>query len=101
MLGVWVHMPLHGEGFGPGPVLSHGHGPVLPHVPALPHIPRTLRVVECILWEAVEFGGAVRSARTSYFGTLVPRTVRAGLDKVGPRIVVGGRGRILSGREEG
>ena len=91
MLGVWVHMPLHGEGFGPGPVLPRGHGHILLHMPVLPHIPRTLRFVECILWEVVEFGGAVRSACTSYVGTLVPRSVRAGLGTLGMRTELGPR----------
>ena len=91
MLGVSVHMPLRGEGFGLGLVLHRGHGLVLPHVLAPLHIPRTLQVVECILWEAAVFGGVVRSARTNYSGTLVPRIARVGLGKVGPRIGVGAR----------
>ena len=94
MPGVPVHMPLRCESFGLGLVLHFRrghHGHVLPHVPPPLHIPRTLQVVECILWEAAVFGGVVRSARTNYSGTLVPRIARVGLGKVGPRIGVGAR----------
>ena len=49
-------MPPIGESFDPGLILPRDHGHVLLHMAPLSNIPRTLRVVECILWVAVEFG---------------------------------------------